>query len=223
MFNKPFIAKKLQMKVILNLFRKNDIKYDNSNINYYTIKQLLNNELQLYNNGNPTIFNDYRLNRKQLFTDAQFTLYENVLSIFDNSETLMTVPLSNTIFTNIYNDNKLDAVYIKDRKFLSGGFKIKNYIVPILPMNVEFNTKCNQSLRGWIRTIYGSRHNINPVSDQTLYYFLTDVFRILLSDNVSIDIKNAYKDIVKIMFDRERADTKTKITEYDFMSMIYKS
>jgi hypothetical protein len=202
---------------IINLF--GDLFSNTSG--YKLIRELLLKEVDNHVKGTATTFQAYKRNREKVFENAQLSLYENVKQSISNipskkysSLIQKTTDNKNVIIIASANNVK-DRIILANKIFNNGGFNIDKYNVPMLPLDIELDHDTyDQCVRQWIRANYSKKYNINAASDIILYYFLADAMRVFLS-NVSIELKNSYRQLVKLMLDRKRYGTYT--TEYDYL------
>lgn len=193
---------------------------------YKDVRDMLSKEIDNHAHGKATTFQEYRRNREKVFEVAQMALYDNVkesVSSCPNKKyTSMIMKIDNTD-PNYKNDVIIKAsvktitekIMLSDKTYNNAGYKISNYNVPILPLNINLDHDVyDQCIRQWIRANYAKKFNVNPASDIILYYFLADAMRVFLSD-VSTELKSSYKQLTYLMLDRKRFGT--DITEYTYL------
>ena len=202
---------------IINLF--GDLFSNTSR--YKLIRELLLKEVDNHVKGSATTFQGYKRNREKVFENAQLSLYENVKQSISNIpskkySSLIQKTIENKDVIIIASTNNVkERIILANKIFNNGGFNIDKYNVPMLPLDIELDHDTyDQCVRQWIRANYSKKYNINAASDSILYYFLADAMRVFLS-NVSTELKNSYRQLVKLMLDRKRYGTDT--TEYNYL------
>ena len=183
---------------------------------YSSVKELFTTGINNQESGKGQTFQEYRKNREQVFADAQMALYENTkksITLADNAS-YMSFILDDKYIIESNEHQVCGNVFFNDKIYQHAAFTLKNHSIPVLPINVtmDIDTK-DQCVRQWIRAVYSKKYNIHPAADDIMYYFLTDCLRVNLSD-VPEHIKEAYKNIGRIMLDRVRYGTTVKEINY---------
>jgi len=206
--DKSLMIKKGIVNMISKLFIKTPL--------YKQCRKLLLNEAENIKNGQATTFQDYRRNRTKVFERAQMSLFDNVSTsiIAEDNDVYMSMIINNSILQGSVDKITGSISFGKDT-YNKSAFVDGNFNIPILPTNVVMDCdQVDQCLRQWIRANYSRIHSVNVASDQILYYFLTDALRIHLSD-INPTIKEAWKNMSRVMLDRVRFGTPIK--EYDYL------
>ena len=191
---------------IINLF--SDLFSNTSE--YKSLRQLLLKEVNNHVNGTATTFQNYKRGREKVFENAQLSLYENVkqsISYIQSQKYLSFILKTNDnsdVIIIATAENVKEKIILANKIFNNAGFNIDNYNIPMLPVDIVLdNDIYDQCVRQWIRANYAKKYNINAASTIILYYFLADAMRVFLS-NVSLELKNTYQQLVKIMLNSKR-------------------
>jgi len=185
------------------------------------IRELLLKEVDNHVKGTATTFQAYKRNREKVFENAQISLYQDVkqsISYVPSKKYLSLIQKTTEnkdVIIIASANNVKERIILANKIFNNGGFNIDKYNIPMLPLDVALDHDTyDQCMRQWIRANYSKKYNINAASDIILYYFFADAMRVFLSD-LSIEIKNSYRELVKLMLDRKRYGT--DITEYNYL------
>ena len=211
--DKSIQVKKSLINIFSDLFANTPI--------YNEIRQILLNELDNHIKGQSTTFQEYRNAREKVFEAVQLSLYKDVLKSICNKENInfltmiINMKSENDYIVRTSEDNITEKIILSDKVYNHAGLKIDKYSFPVLPTEILMDDDIfDQAIRQWIRSNYSKKYSLNPASDVILYYFLADVFRILLS-NVSDNTKNTYRNLTYLMLERKRFGT--TITEYNYL------
>ena len=187
---------------------------------YRDVREMLLKEVEKHSSGQSTTFQEYRNTREAFFDKVQQDLFKDTKSAitYGHSPQYVTFPImleNDNKIVHIIDDNMINyEVKLDLNVYKRAGVKIHDFIVPALPLNVVSDDNiCNQSIRQWIRANYSKKYNVPVTADLILYYFLTDVLCISLSD-ADQRVKDCYKNLGKIMLQRERYGTNIKEIDY---------
>jgi len=180
-------------------------------ISFSEIKYKIISEIENHTSNKSTTFQDYRDKRQKLFDNANKQLLENPIESIarDASENNISFPIKCNTGFNIYEYSGTcnETIKLKSTQYKNGGIKItdKNstFTIPCVPTNISNNEFNNQCLRQWIRAIYSEIYNVTPNDDLLLYLFLTDNFKIQISD-LPNNVKETYGKMAMIMLNRRR-------------------
>jgi hypothetical protein len=185
-----------------------------------TIFDTLVNDVTDVKNGGVKTYHEYRNAKTNRNEKAQLSLFENVKkSISPNNDVFISFPVATTqgkyiIFT-INGKDVTETLYVRNKTFAEGCFKIQNRNVPVLPMNCQMGkAEVVSCIRRWICSVYFLYKPHCNSEDMVLYQFLVDMLCIYLSD-LDENIKSAYVGLAKIVLQEIRDNSDE--TEYDYL------
>ncbi len=170
------------------------------------LTDIFQSEIVSHTEGAGKTYQQYKENRKILFERTLDDLKNNVMECFGSGNGFMSfiINTTNPQVKKILQSNITNSyVRLSDSYYNNGGIIYGNHLLPMLPLNFTKDESEMQALRQWIRAIYARVHQIQVNDERIMYFFLTDMMSIVLSD-LPDHIKNNFKACARIMLDAKR-------------------
>jgi hypothetical protein len=181
------------------------------------ISEILESEIKTHDEGTTKTYQQYRENRKRLFERTADDLKNNVSACFATGNKFMSFPINcSKPRTNKIIQSNMTNSYVRlgDVYYNNGGIRYGDYHVPMMSVKLKFGV--GQPIRQWIRAVYSKTHNIQINDERVMYYLMTDMMSVVLSD-LPENVKESYKYHVRIMLQAKRFNTDIKQLVYLMM------
>jgi hypothetical protein len=188
---------------IINMFCS---LFENTLLDPSFVQFLLTDSLQQQNSGQALAYSEYRSKLKTLYKQAQQLLTSDTKNALGYSNEFFTLPVSNIVISG-------PSQVVNRSISLCGGtypraaVGVDHLVLPVLP-NKNNSTHLNeQCTRQFVRSIVASQYGVNQMGDIVMYVVLGLVLKVVLSDDISFDIKNAYRRLGHTMLKKKRLNT----------------
>ncbi|KAJ6252440.1 a-type inclusion protein [Anaeramoeba flamelloides] len=191
---------------------------------YGEIREMFLKEIKNHMSGKSSTFTDYKRNREKVFEKAQMSLFESVKDTLKgkNKRSFVSFPArvgendENKVIITFKPEEVKEPIKFYEKTFKMGGAKYQDYVIPVFPIDIFMDGGFgDQCMRQWIRMNYCKKYGFKIASDYILYYFLVDAVKVILSENINEETKNAYKTLMRIMLDRKKYGL--DITEFSYL------
>lgn len=179
------------------------------------IKFILTESVDNENKGSAQLLSQYKDSLKTLYSQANNMLINNVSDAVGISDQFITLPYNGKIFVGNSRMVTEDIPFSKSVYKMSG-INISNHKIPALPLDqydrmTQMNKQC---LRQYTRAIVNKITGVPVVEDKIIYIVLGYVLIIVLSDNTTLEVKDAYRNLGLNML-RKKSARQVDITELE--------
>lgn len=197
-----------QVTEIINTFSQlfEATELDDSFVNFILSKSV-NEEIA----GQASIFASYRSRLRDLYQQANEMLTSDVRNSIGLRARFVTLPIDGKIVTG--NRNLIDQSLLNNAY---AGCLINGNVIPAIPLDSLVRTKMNdQCLRQWVRQVLSKMFRVNVTDDSIIYLSLMLVLQVVLSKDLSNEIKDAYRRMGLIMLNKKRY--RSDVTELEHL------
>ncbi len=171
------------------------------------VQFILADTIKAENEGRAIVFSQYRSKLKDLYKQAQTILLQNTKNALGLlSCGFYTLPINDTIVTG-YSQVVTESIKLGQSVYPFSSVKINGFLIPVLPNKQDLTNLNEQCLRQFVRSIISKQYGVDQMGDIVIYIVLGLILKVVLSSEISNEMKDVYKNLGYAMLRKKRMNT----------------